>query len=317
MSREDGGGPLGSALHRLPRTRADVEVAFDRLVAENRFTIAVVFPIVGAVSLVASAAEWLPEPLAFNPWFLLMGVVVMRSPLVAGVLPLVDRRAAAWIGALVAYTYVIEAIGVATGWPYGAFTYGIDLGPMLGGVPLALPVFFIPLVVNAYLLCLLLLGTRAETAIVRLLAVIAAVIAMDVVLDPGAVALGFWRYDAGGAFYDVPLSNYRGWVLSATVAVVALDRAFDRRRLLDRLESCPFMLDDMVSFVILWGGISLWFGALLPAAVAVVFGVGLVRADRFDARVFDPRHRGTWGRADAPRAPASDDPSRDPETDRS
>jgi putative membrane protein len=46
------------------------------------------------------------------------------------------------------------------------------------------------------------------------------------------------------------------------------------------------MLDDMVSFVILWGGINLWFGNLLPAAVAAAFGVGLVRADRFDTRLF-------------------------------
>jgi len=92
---------------------------------------------------------------------------------------------------LVAYTYAIELFGVATGWPYGTFEYTVSLGPMLGGVPLALPVFFIPLVVNAYLLCLLLLGPRASNGWLRLATVIAAVVAMDVVLDPGAVALGF------------------------------------------------------------------------------------------------------------------------------
>jgi putative membrane protein len=49
------------------------------------------------------------------------------------------------------------------------------------------------------------------------------------------------------------------------------------------------MLDDMVSFVILWGMINLWFGNIVPALVAVGFGVGLVRAESFDARLFDPR----------------------------
>jgi len=58
-------------------------------------------------------------------------------------------------------------------------------------------------------------------------------------------------------------------VLSATVAVVTLDRAFELGALGDRLRDCEFMLDDMVSFVILWGGINLWYGNLLPAAVAV------------------------------------------------
>ncbi|MDZ5809828.1 bisanhydrobacterioruberin hydratase [Halorubrum sp. AD140] len=294
MSDEGGAaesGPAGtSALRaRLPDTRRGAEALLDRTVRENRFTIAVLFPLVGAVALVGSAEGWVPEPLAFNPWFVLFGVLVMRSPLVVGVLPAVDRRALGWVGVLIAYTYAIELVGVATGWPYGSFEYTVSLGPMVGGVPLALPVFFIPLVANAYLLCLLLLGPRASNGWVRLLAVIAAVVAMDVVLDPGAVALGFWSF-GGGAFYGVPLSNYAGWVVSATVAVVTLDRAFAGTTLRDRLRDCEFMLDDMVSFVILWGGINLWYGNLLSVAVAAAFGVGLLRADRFDARLFAP-----WG----------------------
>ena len=272
---------------RLPDTRRGAEALLDRTVRENRFTIAVLFPLVGALALVGSAEGWVPEPFAFHPWFVLFGVLVMRSPLVVGALPAIDRRALGWIGVLIAYTYAIELIGVATGWPYGTFEYTVDLGPMLGGVPMALPVFFIPLVVNAYLLCLLLLGSRASNGWLRLATVIAAVVAMDVVLDPGAVALGFWSF-GGGSFYGVPLSNYAGWVVSATVAVVTLDRAFAGTALRDRLRDCEFMLDDMVSFVILWGGINLWYGNLLPAAVAAAFGVGLVRADRFDARLFTP-----------------------------
>jgi len=273
---------------RLPRTRAGVERELDRIVEENRFTIAVVFPAVGAVSLVGSAEGWIPEPFAFHPLFVLFGVLVMRSPLVVGVVPLFSRRSVGWIGALIAYTYAIETIGIQTGWPYGSFAYTIDLGPMLAGVPVALPVFFIPLVMNAYLLCLLLLGERARNTWLRLVTVSAAVVAMDVVLDPGAVSLGFWTFN-GGAFYGVPLSNYAGWVLSAVVAVVALDRAFDLVAVLARLRRCPFMLDDMVSFVILWGGINVWFGNFLPALVAGLFGLGLLRADRFDSGLLQLR----------------------------
>jgi putative membrane protein len=272
---------------RLPDTRRGTEALLDRTVRENRFTIAVLFPLIGALALVGSAEGWVPEPFAFHPWFVLFGVLVMRSPLVVGVLPAVDRRTLGWIGVLIAYTYAIELVGVATGWPYGSFEYTVDLGPMLGGVPVALPVFFIPLVMNAYLLCLLLLGSRASNGWLRLATVIAAVVGMDVVLDPGAVSLGFWSF-GGGSFYGVPLSNYAGWVVSATVAVVTLDRAFAGTTLHDRLRDCDFMLDDMVSFVILWGGINLWYGNFLPVAVAAAFGVGLVRADRFDARLFLP-----------------------------
>ncbi|SFG51272.1 putative membrane protein [Halopelagius inordinatus] len=272
---------------RLPKTRAEWERTLDRLVRENRFTVAVVFPLNGAILLVASAEGLLPDPLAFNPALVLFGTLVMRAPLVVGAFPLTDRRAATGVSILALYAYGIEYVGVRTGLPYGEFFYGVELGPTLGGIPLGLPVFFLPLVMNAYLLCLLLLGERARNGAVRLLTVVATVLAMDLVLDPGAVGLGFWVYPGGGAFYGVPLSNYAGWLLSASVAVAVLDWAYDRRALVARLERCEFMLDDMVSFVILWGGINAWFGNWIPVAVAALFGVGLLSTDRFDSRLLD------------------------------
>ena len=278
-----------SVQERLPTTREEWERRLDRLVRENRFTISVFFPLNGLVLLLASAEGWfdgtLLAPLSFNGLFILFGTMVMRSPLVVGVLPRTTRRAATGVGLLTLYAYAVEYTGVHTGFPYGSFSYGVDLGPTLGGVPLGLPVFFVPLVMNAYLLCVLLLGDRAENAAVRLTTVVAAVLAMDVVLDPGAVALGFWAYDPAGPFYGVPLSNYAGWVVSAAVAVALLDWGYDRDALLARLDDCEFMLDDLVSFVILWGGINAWFGNWIPVAVAALFGVGLVSTERFDSRV--------------------------------
>lgn len=290
MADAGAGGLAATARERLPSTRREAEMRFDRLVRDNRFTISVFFPLNGAVLLVAGAEGLLPPPLSFNPLLILLGTLVMRSPLLAGVAPLLDRRATAGVLGLAGYAYAVEYVGVHTGVPYGEFRYGVDLGPTVAGVPLGLPVFFLPLVLNAYLLCLLLLGERAERRSVRLATVVAAVVAMDLVLDPGAVALGFWEYGADGAFYGVPLSNYLGWVLSATVAVGTLDRAFDRRGLLARLSACEFMLDDLVSFVILWGGINAWFGNPAPAVIAAAFGAGLVRTERFDSRLlFRPR----------------------------
>ena len=263
--------------------RARLERRLDEVVEENRFTIAVVFPAVGAITLLASAEALLPGPLNFNPYLLLFGIAVMRLPLVAGVAPLITRRTAVGLLALCGYTYAIEAVGVVTGYPYGAFEYGVNLGPMIGGeVPAALPLFFLPLVVNAYLLCLLLLGDLAGRTAVRLPVVVAVVVGMDLALDPAAVSLGFWAYADGGWYYGVPWINYVGWVLSAAVAVGVLDRAFDREGLYSRLERCQFMLDDLVSFVVLWGVINAYFGNWVAALLAALFGYGLWRTDRFD-----------------------------------
>jgi putative membrane protein len=265
--------------------RQRIEGVFDDIVRENRDLFALVFPIAGAVVLIASAESVLPTVVSFNPFFILIGVIGMRLPLIAGLLPRIDRTAATALIALTAYAYTIEYVGTTTGIPYGQFSYGIALGPMLfGKIPLALPIFFVPLVVNSYLLCLLLLDDHADRAIVRRPVVVTAVLGMDLVLDPAAVALGFWTY-GGGLYYDVPLSNFVGWIVSAAIAVTIFDWGFERTTLFERLQQCEFMLDSLVSFVVFWGIVNAYFGNLVPLAIAGLFGLGLVKADRIDYTV--------------------------------
>lgn len=253
-----------------------------KLVEENRFTISAVFPAVGAVTLLASAEGLLPGFLSYNPYFIIFGTLVMRLPLIAGLQPLIDRKAAAGLVLLTVYSYFIEYVGTTTGFPYGEFQYLIELGPMIAGkVPLGLPIFFIPLVVNAYLLVLLLFPDRTERLSFRLPVVVGTVLFLDLVLDPAAVAIKFWSYSES-FFYGVPLSNFFGWFISASVAVIVLDFSLDRSGLVDRLNNCGFMLDDMVSFVFLWGLVNLYFLNILPFLLSLVLGLALWKTDRFD-----------------------------------
>jgi putative membrane protein len=262
--------------------RRAAERRLDSLVRDNRVTIAVTFPLVGVVLLIAAAEGVVPRWLAFHPLLLLGAVLVMRLPLIGGLLPLVDRRTLAGLGALAAFTYGIELAGVLTGVPYGEFEYLIDLGPMLlGAVPLALPVFYFPILLNSFLLVTLLADGRLGGP-ARLLAVLGVVVGMDLVLDPGAVALGFWGWADPGGYYGVPAQNYVGWVVSGVVAVALLTASLDGPALADRLERCEYVLDDLISFGIFWGLVNLYFGNYVPVALAAVLLAALVRADRFD-----------------------------------
>jgi len=274
--------------------RRGFEAALEATVRAHRFTIAITFPLVGAALFLAASAGLVPSWLAFDPLFILFGTVVMRLPLVGGLAPLVDRRAGAALLALTAYTYGVEFLGVTTGFPYGTFSYRLHLGPMLFGVvPLGLPLFFFPLVLNAFLLALLLLGSAAGSRAVRLLVAAGIVVGMDLVLDPGAVSLGFWRYAADGVYYGVPLSNYAGWVLSGLVAVGLVDLGFDWRALERRLETCEFVLDDLLGFLLLWGVVNAYFENWLALLVAAFGFVALVRTDRFDFDVLGRQAEGT------------------------
>lgn len=249
----------------------------EKFVSDNRFTIAVIFPLFGAFTFIASAQGLLPDFLEFNPLFILFGTIVMRLPLISGLKPLIDRKAAIGLLFITLYSYVIEFIGLKTGFPYGSFEYLIELGPMISGVPIGLPIFFIPLVLNAYLLVNLI---GIDSRYRRFLYSLGLVLIVDAVLDPAAVALGIWEYSSG-LFYGVPLTNYIGWIISGSVALVVLEHIFEASEIRDRLNRVDFMLDDFVSFVFLWGLINLYYLNAIPVILAVLIGILLHRTDRF------------------------------------
>jgi putative membrane protein len=66
-----------------------------------------------------------------------------------------------------------------------------------------------------------------------------------------------------------------------------LETGLDRQAVRARLATCPYLLDDFVSFTLLWGAVNLRFGNWLPVAVTVGLVLVLVRVERFD--VASPR----------------------------
>jgi putative membrane protein len=38
--------------------------------------------------------------------------------------------------------------------------------------------------------------------------------AWDVVMDPGQTRAGSWVWEAGGAYFGVPLQNFMGWMVT-------------------------------------------------------------------------------------------------------
>lgn len=273
--------PAISKKSKVKVSRSQIEENIDNLITENRFTIAVLFPLFGCLMMVLSS-EWsnLPQILRFNPALILFGVLIMRLPLASGLLPLINKKSAFLIVLLTVYTYVIEIIGVSTGFPYGEFEYGVSLGPMFFDVPIALPLFFIPLVFNSYLLSILLFDFT-DRRILRIPAVVLIVILIDMILDPAAVSLGLWSYSQG-IYYGVPIQNYAGWILSATVATVLIDASFDFSELKSRVQDCEYFLDDMVSFSLMWGLINLYYLSVIPAIITLVFVVSLIRTEKFN-----------------------------------
>jgi uncharacterized membrane protein len=122
-----------------------------------------------------------------------------------------------------------EAVGLATGFPYGSYRYSTTLGPTLLGVPFLVPLAWLMMGWPSWLLARRLTdGVRAGRARAARIAVGAAVFAAwDVVLDPQMVQAGYWTWAHPSpglpGIATVPLTNLAGWLLAGAVLMALLD----------------------------------------------------------------------------------------------
>lgn len=116
--------------------------------------------------------------------------------------------------------FLVEAVGVATGIPFGAYTYSDTLGLQLLGVPLVIPLAWTMMGYPA-----LVVGrTIARGRWTAPLAAGAALASWDLFLDPQMVDAGHWSWagSSGPELVGVPVVNFIGWLVVATIMMAVL-----------------------------------------------------------------------------------------------
>ncbi len=155
---------------------------------------------------------------------LTIGTVLLFSA--ASVAHAAVHRGARWAAILVAVTagggLLAEAVGVRTGFPFGAYAYAESLGPKLLDVPVVIPLAWTMLAYPAFLAARRL--TRRFVPVVGGVALAS----WDLFLDPQMVAAGHWAWrdptPALPGVPGIPVSNFVGWLVMATAMMAALDR---------------------------------------------------------------------------------------------
>lgn len=190
-------------------------------------------------------------------WVSALAILAFSTPVIVGAISWLGAwRGLGLLAGLGAYALVVESFAVATGVPYGRFSYSDVLGPPLFGLaPPTVLLAWTPLV----------LGCIAVTR--RWWLAVALLVVVDLVLDPAAVSLGFWRWDEPGVYYGVPLINFLGWVLSGCVAVLALRR-------LPRPVPVLFVR-NLWLVVVFWTAVNAWSAQWLPVLVGLSVLVAL------------------------------------------
>jgi len=115
--------------------------------------------------------------------------------------------------------YASEFLGTHTGLVFGNYFYSpTAIGPLVGEVPILLPLAYFGMGYGAYVVTRVILrntGRRLNALHTVLTSLLAAFImtAIDVVSDPiGSTLLGKWTWEDGGPYFGVPVHNFYGWL---------------------------------------------------------------------------------------------------------
>ncbi|MGC4852309.1 carotenoid biosynthesis protein [Micromonospora sp. DT4] len=206
------------------------------------------------------------------------------------------RVAAALVAVATGGGFAIEAIGVATGVPFGSYDYSGELGPKLAGVPLIIPLAWTWMAWPAWLAAVRLTGggsvSTAGRWVGRIALAAVGLAAWDLFLDPQMVAEGYWVWrDATRALpglTGIPVSNYLGWLLFAVLLMSALrplagpavERTDRRDHPMVALYLWTYFSSILAHAVFLDLPASALWGAAGMAVTAVPLTVPLLRAHR-------------------------------------
>lgn len=133
------------------------------------------------------------------------------------------RRGLALVGGAGAIGFATELAGVATGRPFGSYSYSDKLGSPIAGVPPLAAAAWAMMARPAWVVAGLIDGRPA----VRIPVAAGALTAWDLFLDPRMAGDGYWSWPGGGRYEGVPASNFAGWfatALAVFTAFAALDR---------------------------------------------------------------------------------------------
>ena len=181
---------------------------------------------VPALLAAAAVALQLGYPLVTGPARGHLAVAIVATFAAASVAHAAVTRGAAVAVALLLLTavggYLVEVLGVHTGFPFGSYRYGTVLGARVFGVPPVVGLAWTMLAWPAALAA----RRIVSSALARVLVGAWALASWDLFLDPQLVAAGGWRWQDPSPHLpgvaDVPLSNYGGWLLVALVLSAGL-----------------------------------------------------------------------------------------------
>lgn len=181
---------------------------------------------------------------------------------------------------VVVLSYGVEALGVGSGFPFGAYRYTPVLFPRLpGGVPLAVMCAWVLIVFGTYgCFRLAWRGRRLGVAGALLGAVLATL--LDLEIEPVAAHLeNYWQWLVPGSlnYYGVPLTNFVAWFVVAFALLLLIDAILFQSPLSEHQKAAPSLAQRLprwlyLTSLLMFGLVDLTHGYYLAVAFGLLAG---------------------------------------------
>lgn len=198
----------------------------------------------------------------------ILAVIMISIPTFYGIRKIYGPSGIHLIIFLGIFALIIETIGIHTGFPYSPFEYTMPFGYRLfGTTPWTVFIAWSPLVIAAFILA----QSWFKKKWTQFLVYIGILVSSDLVLDPGAVARGLWEYPHGGVWFNVPLQNFFGWIISGSFAYLLIKIILKNKKSTHQKYIWITSL-SLIFSLFLWAGVNLVYGLWIPALVGIILG---------------------------------------------
>jgi lycopene beta-cyclase len=120
------------------------------------------------------------------------------------------------------FTWGAEFLGISTGFPFGNYHYTTLLQPQIASVPILIPFAWLMMLFPSWAIADSIISSylnRSSLYYRFVFSFFSGMIftAWDLYLDPQMVAQNLWVWDQKGYYFGIPLSNFFGWWLTASL----------------------------------------------------------------------------------------------------
>jgi putative membrane protein len=142
------------------------------------------------------------------------------------------------------------------------------MGPKIFHTPITLALAYVPLVIGVYALTI-----NIKSKLHRIISMTGMLLMFDLIIDPGAVALGLWIWENPGIYYEIPFTNFLGWIFSGIIASTILVYLLKEKR----DDNFKYSLFSVYQLILFYTAICLMNLMMIPSIIGVIFMVYLTK----------------------------------------